>query len=123
MGSVLSEPALKKNKDDSQGKIASSPVRRKSQSADKNNRPEKDEDSDVEDRPDLPEDEVAISDENTVDERIDDANVLSDTEVEETADNEKVSEKLEHDNGIADEAGTSKKTNQTWRKTQRKTTQ
>merc|ERR1711892_1554609 len=51
--SVLSEPTSKKNKDEnSQSKKATSPVRRKSQSADKNNRPDKEEipDSDMEDK-------------------------------------------------------------------------
>jgi len=85
-------------------------VRRKSQSADKNNRPDKEEmvDSDVEERSDLPDDEV--TDDNNTEERGDDIGILSDPEMEEM-ENEKSNsdEKIDHDNGISEEAGTSKK--------------
>merc|ERR1712123_432059 len=108
--SVLSEPASKKNRDESQSKNATSPVRRKSQSADKNNRPDREEmpDSDTEDRSDLLDDEV--TDENNIDERGDDIGMASDPEMEEI-ENEKSNydEKTEQDNGISEEAGTSKK--------------
>jgi len=108
--SVLSEPAAKKNKDESQSKKSTSPVRRKSQSADKNNRPDKEEmpDSDIEDRSDLPDDEV--TDENNTEDRGDDIGILSDPEMEDM-ENEKSNsdEKIDQDNGISEEAGTSKK--------------
>jgi len=85
-------------------------VRRKSQSADKNNRPDREEmpDSDTEDRSDLPDDEV--TDENNIEERGDDIGMASDPEMEEI-ENEKFNydEKTEQDNGISEEAGTSKK--------------
>jgi hypothetical protein len=110
--SVLSEPASKKNKDDSQSKKATSPVRRKSQSADKNNRPDQEDipESDIEDRSDLPDDEVTVSDENNTEERGDDIGAASDPEMEEV-ENEKSNsdDKTDQDNGISEEAGTSKK--------------
>eukprot|EP00090_Calanus_glacialis_P004829 TRINITY_DN13613_c0_g1_i3.p1 TRINITY_DN13613_c0_g1~~TRINITY_DN13613_c0_g1_i3.p1 ORF type:complete len:1754 (+),score=367.34 TRINITY_DN13613_c0_g1_i3:202-5463(+) len=110
--SVLSEPASKKNKDDSQSKKATSPVRRKSQSADKNNRPDKEDipDSDNEDRSDLPDDEFMISDENNTEEREDDIGSTSDPEMEEVENDKSNSdEKTDQDNGFSEEAGTSKK--------------
>jgi len=117
--SVLSEPTSKKNKDEnSQSKKATSPVRRKSQSADKNNRPDKEEmqDSDNEDKPEFPEDEVAISDENNIEEKGEDNNIASDPE-EENMENEKINsdekadeeDEADQDNGVSEEAGTSKK--------------
>jgi len=107
--SVLSEPSSKKNKDDSQSKKATSPVRRKSQSADKNNRPDKEEivDSDTEERSDLPDDEV--TDDNNTEERGDDIGIISDPEIEEMENEKSNDEKTDQDNGISEDAGTSKK--------------
>merc|ERR1719318_2259535 len=93
-------------------KKAMSPVRRKSQSADKNNRPDQEDipESDIEDRSDLPDDEVRVSDENNTEERGDDIGTASDPEMEEV-ENEKSNsdDKTDQDNGISEEAGTSKK--------------
>eukprot|EP00092_Neocalanus_flemingeri_P003325 GFUD01003562.1.p1 GENE.GFUD01003562.1~~GFUD01003562.1.p1 ORF type:complete len:1769 (+),score=395.07 GFUD01003562.1:157-5463(+) len=113
--SVLSEPTYKKNKEEnSQSNKATSPVRRKSQSADKNNRPDKEDfpDSDMEDKSDILEEEVGISDENTNEEKGDENSTMSDNEMEDTIDDEKLNsdEKTDQDNGVAEEAGTSKKT-------------
>jgi len=108
------EPTSKKNKDEnSQSKKATSPVRRKSQSADKNNRPDKDEipDSDFEDKSDFLED-VIVADESLTEEK-EEISTMSDTELDEILEDDKSipEEKGDQDNGIHEEAGTSKKSN------------
>merc|ERR1719422_2902237 len=73
-----------------------------------NNRPDKEEivDSDTEERSDLPDDEV--TDDNNTEERGDDIGIISDPGMEEI-ENEKSDEKTDQDNGISEDAGTSKK--------------
>jgi len=73
-------------------------------------------DSDNEDKPEFPEDEVAISDENNIEEKGEDNNIASDPE-EENMENEKINsdekadeeDEADQDNGVSEEAGTSKK--------------